>query len=1034
MLDYTLGLDLGVASLGWAVVVEPETDQDSDSYLHLGVHRFEAGVADPGKMGYGGEESSAKPRRDARQARRLNWRRKRRRQLLLARLQELELLPKADVSTPDHLHAYLHSIDKIIAQRRYVNATHEDYLKLPYLLRANAVHERVERDELGRLIYHLAQRRGFLSNRKTDRDDDKDETKFKKNMADLQQQINQSDPPYLGAYLATLNPDELRLRGKRTSRQMYLDEFEAIWTEQSKHYPQLNDPDIKHVIWKPIFYQRPLKSQSHLRGKCSLTGHTRAPLALRVVQRFRALQKLNDLVIIQPDGSPRNLTPDERQRVHHLQIIKGDVTFNSLKTKKVLNLPKDATFNLAATETKLIGNRTDARLRKVMGDAFDELTEDERDGIVTELRSFRKIEALAQRLEKAYGLDADVAQVLSKVKLEKERASHSRQAIEKLLTKMEHGTPYATARKELFPNAQEGKTQVYDFLPALEEWLKHDPKASAIRNPAVMRGLTELRKVVNAIIRRYGKPKTIRLELARDLRNSRKRREEISKDIAARRGQREKAAKELAREYGISDPRHSDIEKVLLLWECKGQCPYTGRQIEPKRDLFGTNPSFQVEHIWPLSASMDDSYLNKTLCHIDENARKGGRAPVDCYGEDGLELIKQRVAGFTCDYRTKQAKLRRFEEPVPEGFSSRHLNDTRYLSREASKYLECLFDNNEPEAPNSQHIFVVTGGLTAMMRGLWGLNTLVGGPSNEKGRTDHRHHAIDALVVALTRQGQTQKLSTAADRAERQQLHRAFVDVAHPWVDFYDQAKDAVNKIVVSYRQNRKLRGKLHQDSLYSDEIHGHRRIRRELHQLKSAEVEKIIDSRIALAIRNKLKELGQSDPTKAFTDPVNLPTLTDKYGRTTRIRKVRISVAAKPTAIGKGTNKRYVKLGSNHHTVIAKDERGRWSETTVSLIEATRRKSKDEPVIQTPMGLTFLYSLTKNDHVEIFEGDAETRVMRVDSLSSGDIELVDHNDGRTAKDRGKERVRLQSNKRWTELKPRKVIVTHLGEVKNAGG
>lgn len=1044
-MEYTLGLDLGVASLGWAVVVEPTTDQDEDSFLHLGVHRFEAGVADPGKMGFGKEESSAKPRRDARQMRRQIWRRKRRRKLLLHRLQEHGLLPEGEINTPDAVHAYLRQIDEAIESRRFSNASHEDRLKLPYLLRSIAVRERVELDELGRLLSHLAHRRGFLSNRKTDKEDDKDATEFKKDMAELQEQVNRHDPPYVGAYLASLNPDEQRLRARRTSRQMYLDEFEAIWAEQSKHHPTLTDEQIKHSIWKAIFYQRPLKSQRHLRGTCSLTGKTRAAVALRCVQRLRALQKLNDLLIIFSDGTKRKLTDDEREKVYHLQMTEGDVTFAKLKTKKVLGLPKDATFNLAEIEKKLIGHRTDAKLRKVLGETFDTLTEAQRDGIVTELRSFRDTDALTRRLQTAYDLDETTARNLAKVKLEPDRAAHSRQAIDALLPLLEKGVQYATARKTLFPESFENNTDARDLLPSLEAWLKQDQQAAAIRNPAIMRGLTEVRKVVNAIIRRYGKPKTIRLEIARDLKNSRKRRGEISKENNDRRTTREKAAKLLLDDYGIDHPRHGDIEKVLLHWECGGICPYTDKPIE-MNDLFGPNPTFQVEHIWPLSASMDDSYLNKTLCHVDENVRKGGRAPIDCYDDEQLDAIKQRIGRFHCDYRAKQAKLRRFSEPVPDGFSSRHLNDTRYLATEAGKYLGCLYNDAVPDGPTPLRVFVVTGGLTAMMRGLWGLNTLAGGPANEKERIDHRHHAIDALVVALTRQAHTQKLSAAAARAERQHLHRAFVDVADPWVDFFKQAKEAIDKIVVSYRPDHRLRGKLHQDSMYSPEVHGSRRIRRELfgdNQLKASEVDKIIDPRIAHAIRDKLKELNQTEPAKAFSNPANLPfitdkdgqAITDKNGRATRIRKTRIKVTAKPSPIGKAASQRHVNLGSNHHTVITKDERGRWSETTVSLIEAVRRKADGEPVIQTPMGQTFLYSLTQNDHVEIND-EERGGLWRVNSIGQNDVELVEQCDGRTDAQRKqeKDRFRLRSSTSWTKLKPRKVHVTHLGEVKDAGG
>jgi CRISPR-associated endonuclease Csn1 len=1030
---------MGVASLGWSIIVDDDMAPGGRRIERLGVHRFEAGVADPGKMGFGGEEASAKPRRDARQMRRQLWRRKLRREKTLRRLQQLGFLPDAPAGdtvntppNPEALHAYFNALDQRIAADRFADASHEDHLKLPYLLRAAAVSEKLKPHELGRVLYHLAQRRGFLSNRKTDREDDKQETEFKKDMADLADRVQEHDPPVLGAYLASLNPDEAQLRGQRTSRQMYLDEFEAIWAEQIKHHPAMLTDQAKRSLHRAIFYQRPLKSQRHLIGKCSLTGDIRAPLGLRQVQRFRMLCALNNLEIIDPDGLSRPLTDEERAKVLELQETIGDVTWAKLKQKKVLGLPKDATFNLAAQEKKLIGHRTDAKMRQALGNHFDTLDDVVRDKLVTELRTYRDAGPLAKRLQAAYGLTAEQAEALSNVKLEDDRASHSIRAIKTLLPSLERGLKYGTARKEAYPGSFEGNLEAEDLLPPVLEWLKSDGRAS-ITNGAVLRGLTEMRKVVNAIVRKYGKPKAIRLEIARDLKNSRSKRQEISNENQERRKQRDLAAEQCAKDYGITDPRRSDIEKVLLLWECRGRCPYTGKTIEPKRDLFGENPAFQVEHIWPLSSSMDDSFVNKTLCHIDENARKGGRAPVDCYDPETLTKIQDRIKDFNTDFRTKSAKLRRFSEPVPtdDEFKMRHLNDTRYLAKESRRYLERLYGAED----QGQRVFVVTGGLTAMLRGLWGLNRLVGGPANEKERIDHRHHALDALVVALTKQSHTQKLNTAAARAESIHARRGFIDVAPPWDGFLDDARAAVEAIVVSHRINRKLRGKLHQESLYSPPVHQSRRIRRELHQLKVTEIDKIVSKRDREAVKQALKDAGQSNPAKAFADWKNLPILTDQRGRQTRMKKVRIAVSVNPTQIGDGPTERHVKLGSNHHTTLSRDSTGKWIETTVSLFEAMRRKTAGEPVIQPPDGTELIYSLMKNDHLLIDDAD-HAGVWRVDKLSQGDIELVLHSDARVEAERNKEksRFRLRSSKSWSTLQPRKVFVNYLGEIEDAGG
>ena len=162
-------------------------------------------------------------------------------------------------------------------------------------------------------LYHLAQRRGFLSNRRADarKKDDEDKSVVKQAIGELAQKIAAHTPPLLGAYFASLDPDEQRLRGRWTSRRMYEDEFDALWEAQSKHHGLSHD--AKSRIREAIFHQRPLKSQKNLIGRCSLMpDEPRAPIAHRLYQRFRVLQTVNNLQIVPPDGAPRSLAAEQR--------------------------------------------------------------------------------------------------------------------------------------------------------------------------------------------------------------------------------------------------------------------------------------------------------------------------------------------------------------------------------------------------------------------------------------------------------------------------------------------------------------------------------------------------------------------------------------------------------------------------------------------------------------------------------------------------------------------------------------------------
>ncbi len=684
--SYVLGLDIGAESVGWAVL---QKQQSGDRKLiSLGSHRFDAGVE--GDMESGRDESRATVRREARQPRRQHWRRAWRKRKLLKILQYHHLLPTCSVDSPTEIHDMILALDASI-RKKYIDQEATRHL-LPYLLRRKALDSQLEPFEFGRAIYHLAQRRGFLSNRKTSAGDS-DEGVVKAGISKLHEEMTQVQARTLGEYFASLNPQNEVVRRRWTSRQMFIDEFDAIWLAQSKYLKQLTE-DIRKRIFDAIFDQRPLKSQSHLIGKCELIRdkhgkpiYQRAPLALRVAQRFRMMQKINDLVIHLPDQTSRKLDDMERQQLFEVLDQEGDKTLKTLKGKKYLALPKDATFNFEeGGEKRLVGNRTDAKLSKIFGDRWMVLSEAERDAVVEDVRSFEKSDSLIRRARQVWSLDTEQARELAEVTLESGHTAHSRQALARLVKRMKDGTPYQTARQIEFPESFESKEPVDKLPPVLTA-------LSDLRNPAVCRALTELRKLVNQLIDEHGKPDVIRIELARDLKRPRKQRQEASKRMKANEKQREKAIARILDKSDVAIPNNSDIQKVLLADECGWECPYTGKQIS-MRTLIGQNPQFDIEHIWPMSRSLDNNFFNKTLCYHEENrTRKGNLTPHEAYSQDQerWEQIIERVRRFQGN--GAREKLRRFmAEEIPEDMQPlRHLQDTRYTSRLAADYLGLLY-------------------------------------------------------------------------------------------------------------------------------------------------------------------------------------------------------------------------------------------------------------------------------------------------------------------------------------------------------
>ncbi len=1034
---YGLGLDQGVASIGWAVL-RLNSDNQPIGIERLGVHIFEAGTE--GDIEGGRDESRAGPRRMARQLRKQYRRRVLRKKRLLRWLQEMGLMPAGDISSAEGRDKLIKDLDKQLREKWEPAAStdHRTRQLLPYRIRAAGLTQRLEPFELGRALYHLAQRRGYLSNRKqqaaeASQGDGAEEKKsdeggeVRASIIELEKQMQGANCKTLAQYFSTLDPTGAigdRLRGRWTAREMFLEEFGRICSEQAKHHTVLTD-EARHRLHRAIFFQRPLQSASHLIGKCELVpGKRRCPLGHRLAQRFRMLQRVNDLEIRLPDFTRRRLSKDERDRLIDSLQQDGDITFAKLKSKAWFGLPKGSTFNLEeGGEKKLIGNRTEAKCRLVFGEkAWSDLPDTDRDAVVQDLLVFEKPAALAGRGVKRWKLSAEQANQLGDCVLEPGFAAHCKEALAILLTRMEEGTPYATAVKEEF-RIHKAADEIHVLLPPVEKAL------GALRNPTVTRALTELRKLVNAVVRKYGKPQWIRLELARDLKRARKHRERMGKEMRAQEERRDFARARVLKDAGIAQISRADIERVLLAEECGWVCPYTGKAFG-MHDVVGRHPQVDVEHIWPLSRSLDDSYLNKTLCYVEENRNfKKNRTPFEAYSRSSERWAQMidRVKRFRSD--AGRIKLERFlAEEIPEGFAQRHLSETRKIGAASSAYLGLLY-GGEIDANHNRRVFATTGGLTAHLRREWHLHGILS-DDGEKTREDHRHHAVDALVIALTDTKAVQSLQSAAEHASASG-RRLFAPVDEPWPEFVNQAQEHVLAINVSHRQNRRLAGKLHAESNYSRPTgqDGDRRIRKEVSKLTEKEVERIVDPKIKAAVIAKLAEL-KGPPNKVFFDRANHPYTVTKSGRHNPIHKVRIVVNERPWAVGRFSTERFVSstAGSNHHTVISKGSNGKWSDFPVSLIDIQRSASFEK----RPHAGS-ITTLAAGEFVLMKDKAGAEQLFRVLSVSEGDIELIPHLDARMSTDRKKDRTRGNAAS-LIKRGLKKVSVTYLGEIRRAGG
>lgn len=959
--NFTLGLDLGTNSIGWALV-DFDDNQQPKSLIACGSRIFQEAV----EAKTGTPKNHA--RRAARAARKLVARRKQRRTKLLNLLVRHGLLPQDEAER-----------NALLLDNQANN---------PYQLRRRGLDEKLEPFAFGRALYHLAHRRGFQSNRKAASDEDgKVKTAISALRAEMQGRT-------LGAYLA----DQPTQRRRYTDRAMYAEEFEQLWGKQVTFAPEQLTQALKVEIKNSIFFQRPLKSQKHLVGKCTFEPtRKRAAKAILLAQHFRILQDVNHLAVKNPITREfRPLSQDERNKLAEALDKQKSMTWGAVRKvvgwNKKDSLHEGETFNLEeGKKDKLLGNRTACDLRSALGGRWDALTAQQQDDLVTDLLTIDNPDGFLKRMKTHWEFDDATAEALATIELEPGYARLSTKAMHAILPHLEQGMIYSNACKAAgYGHSNPNQRAVTDKLGL----------PSNVRNPVVQKALFETRKVVNAIVRKYGKPAIIRVEMARDMKLSKRQKEELQKEQNKQKKANDLAAEILRKEFGIQQPARADIQKYNLWLECKEVCPYTGTVIS--REML-YSPEVDVEHILPYSRSLDDSYMNKTLCMATFNRQvKLNNTPYEIGqgNQPWYEELLQRISNFHMP-KMPPSKRRRFEQKEIETdkFIERQLNDTRYICVEVRDFLQQL------GAP----VEVSKGEATAKLRGRWKLNTLLSPDgSNEKNRADHRHHAIDAVVIALTNRSLFHKLSRLS--AQSISLDKSRFDVPPPWDGFYDDVCEKIDKVIVSHAPARKISGALHEDTAYghfkeevADPKTGKISVedrfvyRKPLATLTANEVSKIRDAKVRELVEARLAQFGNNSKT-AFGNPNN--PLLHADGKTP-IRTVRLVTnfnKATTHAIqkGQGRDYKFFKYGNNHHVeIIEHVETGKRKGIFVTAMEAARRargagNTEKSGIVQRDHGeeWKFVMSLAVNDLVSV-ENEESTDFYRVQLLDGSNEAIV---------------------------------------------
>ena len=853
---------------------------------------------------------------------------------------------------------------------------------LPYLYRKIALDRVLEKHELGRILYHLAQRRGYLSNRKQELKDQETTGKVKGGINDLKKAIQDSGARTLGEYFSMVDPETERIRSRYTERSMFQEEFRAICKAQRKHISE----ELEEELYNAIFFQRKLKSCKGLIGKCRIyPERSRCSFARNEAQLFRIYTTVNNLRI-EKNGVFRSLTEDERSKIIELLCSYSPI-FNKngkvalSKLQKTAGLAKGEKFNLGDGEKEIYGNELNVILYRAFGDKAETMEPSEREKFFNDLSSTERNDVLLKRLTGYWNLSQEKAEEISGIGLPDDYCAYSLKALQEMLVDLQSGVSLSDWLKN--NNHTPVIYQEFDKLPLFDEC------GIELRNPIVHRVLTELRRVVNGIVERYGKPDRIHVELARDLKATNKERELMTIRNRMREKEREKIVQRIAQEAGLEKVSRNDILKVMLADECDFTCPYSGKHFSMTELLHGG--LVHIEHIIPYSVSFDDSFANKTLCLGALNSQKNNRTPYEAFGDtqDYQEML-ERVKHFKGDFAERKLELFKLKKVEPEEFMERNLNDTRYASKLAMQYLAMLY-GGVVDKNGKRRIFAVAGGCTAIVRRAWGGNFLLG--EGEKVRSDHRHHAIDAMTIALTTSRMVQKVANMST-----EFRKKFRDSTKSFIDnkFFDQAMSMLEQCTVSHHFVNKMRGALHKETIYSKDYSNGQSIRHErvpIDMLTAKDIPQIVDTVIKKLILQKLNLNSADDVTesmlKIFKDPANAPVMLRKDGSAVNtIKKVRIARTVNTRTIGKGDGKREVANGANYVLAIfAKlNERGEeigWEGEVVSLLDAVLKKQKNLPPFEKKRdGMKFKFSLQKGDIVKICkDGQEQLCVIRGISL-----------------------------------------------------
>lgn len=813
-----LGIDMGIADVGVCLM-----DELNHEIVLMATHLFDCPRNPKDKT------SLASTRRQARSQRRNIARR-------AARKKHIRQILMAHGVIPEGATAEWFSVRK----------GEQDNIQL----RVKGLTEILSGRELARVLYAFASRRGYIDHGKAD--NDKDAGKVKKALKENAEIMEANGCETFAQYLIT----QPRIRNRQNDYShtididMVVDEVHTIFRHQRElgnilATESLEGEYLAALRWLTDTTKRDRVIYSKV-GYCTYLGEPvkRGPKSSISSEIVRAFQTLANVKIEHIGSAATQISPSVRNQIVHdlFKVSKNPKPLKWSQLRRKLDLADTDTFAgiRQSDEAKDIcvkipaWNTLCSTLHDLNPALLNRLHDDIdlADEVCAAATFASSSESFATRIaERTDGFTKEDMDALLELpygsKLFTGYGSTSLKALQMLRDAFED-----TDINRLYD--AEVATGLYDAREALAAkrnasddgllmpYSKYSPICT---NPVVLRSCAQLRRIINSIIRHYGLPDTIRVEVANELKHTEHEKKIITSGNIYNRRTNEKAKDDIVQFFGLADSDHvkgRDLEKVRLYNEQGGKDPYTGQGIDFGRML--TEKDYvEIDHVLPFSRSCDNSKTNKVLVLTKSNRDKANRTPYEWMtsGEPTAPnwdefCIRMNVWAKGKDpkhyYSSKLAKLKEenFTNNI-DTFISRNLNDTRYMSKDVAKWLaDCLPFPKD----GHRHVFCVSGAATGLIRRVWGVGILDG--DGKKDRKDDRHHAAAAAVIAACTPSIVKSIALISEEHATHQDSDRLLNRSLPYPEFKQQIEAWIPCIVPTYSPTRNATGALFKENAYS--------------------------------------------------------------------------------------------------------------------------------------------------------------------------------------------------------------------------